>query len=51
LQSDISWQWMPGMWLDLKYILRNEEIAGVNNRSNIFTAGIRINALRRDFWF
>ncbi|TVQ16468.1 MAG: hypothetical protein EA361_04110 [Bacteroidetes bacterium] len=51
LQLGASWQWRPNVWFDLQYILRSEEQAGVEIRSGIFMAGLRVNALKRNHWF
>jgi hypothetical protein len=50
IDNRISWQWRPGMWLDLQHIYRIEEESTIL-KSSIFTAGIRINAVKRDFLF
>jgi hypothetical protein len=50
LDNRVSWQWWPGMWLDLQYIWRREE--GLSPlQSSIFMGGIRINAVKRDYHF
>jgi len=51
MQAGISWQWMPNMWLDARYMVRNEETGPLDQRSGIFMLGVRINADRREHWF
>jgi hypothetical protein len=51
LQAEISWQWMPNMWLDARYIVRDEEISTTPQKTGIFMLGLRINAARREHWF
>ncbi|MFW6290273.1 MAG: hypothetical protein ACOC0R_04830 [Mariniphaga sp.] len=51
LQLEASWQWRPNVWFDLQYIIRNEEQGPSENRTGIFMAGLRINALKQNFWF
>ncbi|MFW5707196.1 MAG: hypothetical protein ACOC12_04690 [Bacteroidota bacterium] len=50
-QFSVSWQWKPNLWLETKYVVRQEELQGGRERSGIFMAGIRLNALRRGHWF
>ncbi len=51
LQLGASWQWRPNVWFDLQYVLRSEEQGATENRTGIFMAGLRVNALKRNHWF
>jgi hypothetical protein len=51
VQATASYQWRPGVWIDAKYILRNENLRDENLNARIFTIGFRINALERNHWF
>jgi hypothetical protein len=50
-QAEVAWQWRPGIWLDLRYLMRKEEFQQVTNNSGIFMMGLRINAPQRQHWF
>lgn len=48
----ISWQWKPGLWLDVQYLLRDEKMVNqAGQRAHVLQAGIRLNAAPRNFWF
>jgi hypothetical protein len=51
MQAVASWQWMPGMWLDVNYLLRNETLRDTSNKSSVITLGLRINAVQRQQWY
>ncbi len=51
IQPEISWQWRPGMWLDARYMIRNQEYLQSPENLTLFMLGLRINASRRDMWF
>ncbi len=54
MQTGISWQWRPNIWLDLTYIHRKEDFQDPtmeNTKSSIIQLGLRVNALRRQHWF
>jgi len=51
LQPEISWQWWPGMWLDARYVIRDQDYLQATENTSLFMLGSRINADRRDMWF
>jgi hypothetical protein len=54
MQSGISWQWRPNIWLDFTYIYRKEEFedpSRIDTNTSIIQMGIRVNAVRRSHWF
>jgi hypothetical protein len=54
LQTGVSWQWKPNIWIDFTHIYRKEDFEDptISNKLNsIFQFGLRVNAVRRDHWF
>jgi hypothetical protein len=50
IDNRVSWQWRPGMWIDLQYLYRQQE-TGTPLKSSVFMAGLRINSVKRDYYF
>ncbi len=51
-QVETAWQWRPNIWINLRYVYRNEELENHDPQTTgLFMVGLRMNALQREHWF